>query len=115
MALLTTTDGNIEASPEGLAHDFLLVLRFDPLDFQGASTRTVRGRGNGDHFVDFLGNGFAVPRAVADTGLAPRRLRILFPCAPRKRWRLSFARPLGFVKLRLQFLSFLRQLFSLLF
>src|SRR5215472_9949355 len=58
-ALLTTTDGNIEAPPEGLAHDFLLVLGLDPLYLQRAATLTVRGWRYRDHLVDFLGNGFA--------------------------------------------------------
>ena len=114
VALLTTTDRNIEAPPERLAYDFLLVLRFDPLDCQGPSALTLRGRGYSDHFVDFWGNGFAVPLALGGTGLASRRLGILFPRAPRKRGRLSFARPLSLFQLSLQFLDFLPQLFSFL-
>jgi hypothetical protein len=114
MALLTTTDRNIEASPEGLAHDFLLVLRFDPLDFQGTATLTVRGRGYRNHFVDSGGNGSAVPLAIGGTGLAPRRLRILFPRTPRKGCGLALIGPLCFLQLSLQFLVFLPQLFSFL-
>src|SRR6516225_5036137 len=84
MALLTTTDGNIEASPQGGAHDFLLVLRCDPLDFQGPSALTLRRSWYRDDFVDLEGNGFAVSLAVGGTGLAPRGLRIRFACASGK-------------------------------
>src|SRR6516164_226116 len=67
MALLTTTNSNIEASPDGLAHDFLLVLRFDPLDLQAASTLTLPRRWYRDDLVDFRGNGFAVALPVDRT------------------------------------------------
>ena len=114
MALLTTTDGNIEASPDGLAHDFLLVLRFDPLDLQGAAALTVRGWRYRDHFVDFGRNGFAVPLALGGTGLASRRLRIRFAGAPRKRCGLSLIGPLRFFQLLLQLFVLLTQPFPLL-
>src|SRR6516225_2617360 len=112
MALLTTTDGNIEASPEGCAHDFLLVLRFDPLDLQRASTLTLRRRWYRDDFVDFGGNGFAVPLTVGGTGLASGGLRILFAGAPRKRCGLSLVGPLRFFQLSLQLFVLLPQSFS---
>src|SRR6516162_8151379 len=114
MALLTTTDGNIEASPEGLAHDFLLVLRFDPLDLQGASTLTLRRRWYRDDFVDFEGNGFAVPLAVGGAGLASWRLRIRFASAPGKRCRLSLVGPASFFQLSLQLFVLLPQPFPFL-
>jgi hypothetical protein len=114
VALLTTTNRNIEAPPERLAYDFLLVLRLNPLYFQGTAALTLRGRGHGDHFVDIWGNGFAVPLAVGGTGLASRRFRILFPRAPRKRGGLPLTRPLSLFQLSLQFLDFLPQLFSFL-
>jgi hypothetical protein len=78
------------------------------------STRTLRGRWYGDHLVDFLGNGFAVPLAVGGTGLAPRRFRILFPRAPRERCGLSLVGPLCLLQLSLQFLVFLPQLLPFL-
>src|SRR6516162_10325237 len=111
MALLTTADGNIEASPEGGAHDFLLVLRFDPLELQRASTLTLLRRGYRDHFVDFGGNGFAMPLTIGRTGLAPGSLRILFACASRKRCGLSLVGPLRFFQLSLQLFVLLPQPF----
>jgi hypothetical protein len=114
VAHLATADGNIEAPPERLAHDFLLVLRLDPLHFQGAPAATLRWWGYGDDLVDFLGNRFAVPLAVGRAWLAPRGLGILFPRAPRKRCRLSFTRALRFFQLSLQLFVFFPQLLSFL-
>ena len=109
VALLTTTNGDIEAPPDGLAYDFLLVLRLNPLDFEGTSTLTLRGRRYGDHFVDFLGNSLAVPPAVGGPGLAPRSLRIQFACAARKRCGLSLVGPLRFLQSSLQSLVLFSQ------
>src|SRR6516164_5765472 len=114
MALLTTTNSNIEASPDGLAHDFLLVLRFDPLDLQAASTLTLPRRWYRDDLVDFRGNGFAVALPVGGTGLAPGRLRILFACPSRKGGGLSLVGPLCFLQLSLQVFVLLTQPFPLL-
>src|SRR6184192_2244868 len=38
------TDGNINASPDGLPHHLVLILRLDFFYFQSASAATLRGR-----------------------------------------------------------------------
>ena len=115
MAHRATTDGNIEAPPERPAHDFLLVLRLDPLHFQGAPAATPCRRRHYDDFVHLRRSEFAEPLAITGTRLAPRGLGILFPRAPRKRCRWSLARALCFFQLSLQLFVFFAQLFPFLF
>jgi hypothetical protein len=64
VAFAATADGNIETAPNGLAYNFLLKLRLHPFHYQFAATVTMCGRGHGDDFIDFLGNGLAAVLAV---------------------------------------------------
>ena len=115
LALAATADRNVETTPEGCALDFLLILRLNPFHFQFAATVTMSGRGHGDDFIDFLGNGLATVLAVGRTGFASWRLRIEVARAAGKGGGLSFSCPLRFLQLFLQFLVFLAQPFSLSF
>jgi len=106
------TDGNIKASPDGLPHHLVLILRLDFFYFQSASAATLRGQRHGDHLIDLLRNRFAVMLAVGGTGLAPWWPRVGFPLTAGKGCGLSLVGPLGFFQLALQPLVFLTQPFS---
>src|SRR6266550_6655736 len=106
------TDGNIKASPDGLPHHLVLILRLDFFYFQSASAATLRGQRHGDHLIDLLRNRFAVMPAVGGTGLAPWWFRVGFPLTAGKGCGLSLVGPLGFFQLALQPLVFLTQPFS---
>jgi hypothetical protein len=98
-----------------LRYNFLLKLRRDPFHFQFAATVTMCGRGHGDDFIDFLGNGLATVLAVGRTGFASRRLRTEVARTARKWGGLSFGCSLRFLQLLLQLLVFLAQSFLLPF
>src|SRR5437870_1093546 len=78
------TDGNIKASPDGLPHHLVLILRLDFFYFQSASAATLRGQRHGDHLIDLLRNRFAVMPAVGGTGLAPWWPGVGFPLTAEK-------------------------------
>src|SRR5213080_482003 len=103
------TDGNIKASPDGLPHHLVLILRLDFFYFQSASAATLRGQRHGDHLIDLLRHRFAVMLAVGGTGLAPWWFWVGFPLTAGKGCGLSLVGPLGFFQLALQPLVFLTQ------
>src|SRR2546429_5669606 len=76
-------DVDIEASPDGLAHDFLLILRLGPIEDHAPPAATPPRQGHGNDFVHLLGREFAVSSTISRTRLAPRRFRMLFSRAPR--------------------------------
>src|SRR6266699_2488128 len=92
-------DVDIEASPDGLAHDFLLILRLGPIEDHAPPAATPPRQGHGNDFVHLLGREFAVSSTISRTRLAPRRFRMLFSRAPREGSRLSLVGPLGFFQL----------------
>src|SRR5207237_4674775 len=75
VALLTMADVDIEASPDGLAHDFLLILRLGPIEDHAPPAATPPRQGHGNDFVHLLGREFAVSSTISRTRLAPRRFR----------------------------------------
>ena len=75
----------------------------------------MSGRGNRDHFVDFLGNALALMPAVRGSGLAPRTLRLVLAAATGKRRRLTLARPQRLLQPALQFLVFPAQPVAIFF
>src|SRR5256884_2114627 len=87
-------DVDIEASPDGLAHDFLLILRLGPIEDHAPPAATPPRQGHGNDFVHLLGREFAVSSTISRTRLAPRRFRMLFSRAPREGSRLSLVGPL---------------------
>src|SRR6266702_6370465 len=107
------TDGNIKASPDGLPHHLVLILRLDFFYFQSASAATLRGQRHGDHLIDLLRNRFAVMPAVGGTGLALWWPGVGFPLTAGKGCGLSLVGPLGFFQLALQPFVFLAQPFLL--
>src|SRR5438034_2514792 len=82
-------DVDIEASPDGLAHDFLLILRLGPIEDHAPPAATPPRQGHGNDFVHLLGREFAVSSTISRTRLAPRRFRMLFSLAPREGSRLD--------------------------
>src|SRR6266851_2368819 len=113
----TTTDGNVKAPPDRVAHDLLLILRLRVFPLQrSTAVRTLRRRGNRDRLIDLFGNALAVMMSVIGAGLAPGPLRVLLALAARKRRRLPFAGTpllLQFLPPLPQLLVFLPQLFVL--
>src|SRR6266699_2896676 len=69
-------DVDIEASPDGLAHDFLLILRLGPIEDHAPPAATPPRQGHGNDFVHLLGREFAVSSTISRTRLAPRRFRM---------------------------------------
>src|SRR5213080_1192750 len=106
------TDGNIKASPDGLPHHLVLILRLDLFQFYVAPAGTASWDGHPDHFIDMLGNGFAVTPAVGCAGFAPWGPGVGFPVVARKGCGLSLVGPLRFFQLSLQPFVFLTQPFS---
>src|SRR6266566_5131376 len=102
-------DVDIEASPDGLAHDFLLILRLGPIEDHAPPAATPPRQGHGNDFVHLLGREFAVSSTISRTRLAPRRFRMLFSRAPREGSRLSLVGPLGFFQLTFQVVNFSSQ------
>jgi len=94
------TDGNIKASPDGLPHHLVLILRLNFLYGDPAPAKTATRDGHRDHFIDLLGNGLAVTLAVGGAGFAPRWLRLGFPVAARKGCGLSLVGPLSFFQMK---------------
>src|SRR5207247_9058210 len=92
-------DVDIEASPDGLAHDFLLILRLGPIEVHAPPAATPPRQGHGNDLVHRLGREFAVSSTISRTRLAPRRVRMLFSRAPRGGSRFSLVGPLGFLPL----------------
>ena len=73
LAYRAAANGNIEASPNGLSDDLLLVLRLDVFLCQlPAAVRTLCRRGNRDHFIHLFGNMLTAMRAVSLAGLSAR-------------------------------------------
>src|SRR5438046_4712948 len=99
MALLTMDEVESEASPDGLANDFLRILRLGPIEDHAPPAATPPRQGHGNDFVHLLGREFAVSSTISRTRLAPRRFRMLFSRAPREGSRLSLVGPLGFFQL----------------
>src|SRR5438876_544344 len=102
-------DVDIEASPDGLAHDFLLILRLGPIEDHAPPAATPPRQGHGNDFVHLLGREFAVSSTISRTRLAPRRFRMLFSRAPREGSRLSLVGPLGFFQLTFRVVNFSSQ------
>src|SRR5438046_3603509 len=71
-------DVDIEASPDGLAHDFLLILRLGPIEDHAPPAATPPRQGHGNDFVHLLGREFAVSSTISRTRLAPRRFGCSF-------------------------------------
>src|SRR5438874_4558393 len=67
-------DVDIEASPDGLAHDFLLILRLGPIEDHAPPAATPPRQGHGNDFVHLLGREFAVSSTISRTRLAPRQV-----------------------------------------
>src|SRR5438094_8848139 len=95
-------DVDIEASPDGLAHDFLLILRLGPIEDHAPPAATPPRQGHGNDFVHLLGREFAVSSTISRTRLAPRRSRMLCSRAPRAGRPFALGRPLGFFQLLAQ-------------
>jgi hypothetical protein len=111
----TATDRDVKAFPDGLPDDFVLILRFDLFEGQGASTRTASWRRHRDHFVDMVRNRFAVAPPICRAGLTAWALRRGLPRAAGKRRRLPLRGPLRLLELAFEPLVFLPQLISLAF
>src|SRR5437588_13115914 len=92
-------DVDIEASPDGLAHDFLLILRLGPIEDHAPPAATPPRQGHGNDFVHLRGRAFAVSSTISRTRLAPRRFRMLLSRAPSAGIRWSLVGPLGFFQL----------------
>src|SRR5438067_9689920 len=75
-------DVDIEASPDGLAHDFLLILRLGPIEDHAPPAATPPRQGHGNDFVHLLGREFAVSSTISRTRLAPRRFRTFISHSP---------------------------------
>src|SRR5215469_2101269 len=91
LAYRAAANGNVEASPNGLADDLLLVLRLGFFLCQlPAAVRTPRRRGNRDHFIDLFGNLLAAMRAVSLASLSagPLRIGLASPAGERRRLTL---------------------------
>src|SRR5207237_1112498 len=82
VALLTMADVDIEASPDGLAHDFLLILRLGPIEDHTPPAATPPRQGNGNDFVHLLAREFALSSTISRTRLAPRRFLVVPVPAP---------------------------------
>src|SRR2546429_3874001 len=93
----------------GLAHDFLLILRLGPIEDHAPPAATPPRHGHGNDFVHLLGREFAGSSTISRTRLAPRRFRMLFSRAPREGSRLSLVGPLGFFQLTFQVVNFSSQ------
>ena len=106
-------NGNIEAPPDGLAHDFLLVLRLDSLHFQISAAVTVCGRRYRYDLVDMVGNCLAVSFPITGTRFAAGLFGVGFRCTARKQCRLALVGPLCVIQLSLELFVFLSE--SLLF
>src|SRR6266851_3160797 len=84
-ALDTSANRNIKPPDPGAAHDFFLILCFDPLYRQrAAALGTLLGNGNGDRFVDMIRDRSTVVLAVGFPALASRRSRVALTLTPRK-------------------------------
>jgi hypothetical protein len=59
------TDGDIEASPESLTYDLLLILGLDPIEGQLAPAATALGQRYGDDFIRLLRREFGVSLAIS--------------------------------------------------
>ncbi len=108
-ALDTSANRNIKPPDPGAAHDFFLILCFDPLYRQrAAALGTLLGNGNGDRFVDMIRDRSTVVLAVGFPALASRRSRVALTLTPRKWGRLT---PGGTLR-RFQFLLQAPNLFA---
>src|SRR5260370_18535580 len=96
------TDRHVEAFPDRLPDDLLLILRLDLLEDEGPAARTSRRGGHRDFFVDPGRHQLAGTRPVGRTRLAARPLRMGGPNTSGKGRRLTLRRPLGLVQLLLQ-------------
>ena len=78
-ALLTATDGNVEAPHISAPHDLFLILRVHTLDCQrSAAVRALLGRGDLDLLVDVIGNGPVGMGTMGHPRLTPGTLGIRF-------------------------------------
>src|SRR5712691_1646387 len=89
-ALYTPANRNIKPPDPGAAHDFFLILRFDPLYGQRSAARgALLGNGNGDRFVDMIRDRSTVVLAVGFPGLASWRSRVALTLTARKWSRVA--------------------------
>ena len=109
IAALTAADRNLEPPYPGAAHDFFLILEFQPLQPQpSTASRALLGGGHLDLFVHMIGDGPLVVAAVRCAGLAAGRLGIALWLAAREGRGLTLSGVLrGF--------QFLAQPFQLVF
>ena len=102
-ALYTAADRNIKPPDPGAAHDFFLILCFDPLYHQrSAALWAFLGHGHGDGFVNMIRDRPAVVFAVRFAGLAARGFGRTPTLPSRKRSRLAPGGPLRRFQLLLQ-------------
>src|SRR5215831_10142232 len=109
VALLTVPDGNIEAPPNGLAHDFVLILWIGALEFHSSPAATPLGQGHVDDFVDLPRRLFAGSLAIRGARLPPGGFRMLLSMTAGEGSRLSLVGSLGFLQLEFQVVVFFSQ------
>src|ERR1700687_2402128 len=111
-------NGDVKAPPDRLPHNLLLILRLHVFHLQRTPTvgvRTVRRRGNRDHFIDLFGNKLAMVPTIRAPGLAPRPPRVLLTLATGKRRCLSLVGTQRLLQLSLQLFVVLTQAVAFLF